>query len=188
VSTRRPEPLDTRVLADYWFGELPESEQDHVEEHLLGCHDCSRVLGELVAIGDGVGRLIHQGALHVVVSPSFLDAASRRGLRVREYRVPPGGGVACTVTAEDDLVITRLQGDFSGVTRLDLVAQTEGQPEERVEDLPVNPSAHELIVVQAMPALRAMGSNVTRMRLVASEPAGDRVLGEYTFAHTPSGA
>src|SRR3990170_2889366 len=61
-SARRPEPLDTRVLTDYWFGDLPESEQDHVEEHLLECHDCSRALSELVAIGDGVRRLTHQGA------------------------------------------------------------------------------------------------------------------------------
>jgi hypothetical protein len=186
VSARCPEPLDTRVLVDYWFGELPAPEQDRVEEHLLECPDCSRVSSELVAIGDGVRRLTHQGALHVVVGPSYLDAAWRRGLRVREYRVPPGGRVACTVTAEDDLLVTRLQGDFSGVTRLDLVAQTEGQPEQRVEDLPVNPSALELIVAQAMPALRAMGSNVTRLRLVATEPDGDRLLGEYTFAHTPS--
>jgi len=188
VSARCPGPLGTRVLLDYWLGELPAPEQDHVEEHLLECHDCSQALSELVAIGDGVRRLAHQGALHVVVSPSFLEAAGRRGLRVREYSVPPGGRVACTVTAEDDLLVSRLQGDFSGVTRLDLVAQTEGQPEERVEDLPVNPSAHELIVAQAMPRMRAMGSCVVHLRLVATDPNGDRVLGEYTFAHTPSKA
>ena len=183
MSARCPEPLGTRVLADYWFGDLSEPEQDRVEEHLMGCHDCSRALGELAAIGDGVRQLTPQGAFHVVVGPSFLETASRRGLRVREYAVSPGGRVACTVTAEDDLVISRLRGDFRGVTRLDLVAWTEGEPEQRVEDVPVDPSAPELIVAQSMPALRAMGTCVTRMRLVAD---GDRVLGEYTFAHTPS--
>jgi hypothetical protein len=188
VSARCPEPIGTSVLVDYWFGELSAPEQDRVEEHLMGCSDCGRVLGELAAIGEGVRRLASRGAFHVVVSPSFLEAASRRGLRVREYRVPPGGGVACTVTAEDDLVVSRLQGDFRGVTRLDLVTQTEGQPEERVPDLPVDPSARELIFAQSMPSLRAMGSCVTRMRLVAREPGGDRLLGEYTFAHTPSPA
>jgi hypothetical protein len=186
VSARCPEPLGTRVLADYWLGDLSDLEQDRVEEHLMGCDACGRELEELVGIGEGVRRLTCQGAFQVVVSPSFLDAASRRGLRLREYVVPPGGRVACTVTAEDDLVISRLQGDFSGVTRLDLVARTEGQPERRVENVPVDPSAPELIVAQSMPALRAMGSCVTRMRLVAPGPHGDRVLGEYTFAHTPS--
>lgn len=185
MSARCPEPLGTRVLADYWFGDLPEPEQDRVEEHLMGCGDCGRALGELAAIGDGVRQLTRQGAFLVVVSSSFLVAASRRGLRVREYAVPPGGRVACTVTSEDDLVVSRLQGDFSGVTRLDLVARTEGQQEQRVEDLPVDPSAPELIVAHAMPALRAMGPCVTCLRLVAN---GDRLLGEYTFAHTPSEA
>jgi hypothetical protein len=174
------------VLTDYWFGELPAPEQDEVEEHLLDCHDCSRALSELVAIGDGVRRLTQQGRFQVVVSLSYLETAGRRGLRVREYRVAPGGRVACTVTAEDDLLVSRLQGDFSGVTRLDLVWQTEGQPEHRVEDVPVNPSAHEVIVAQSMPALRALGPNVIRLRLVSPDPAGDRLLGEYTFAHTPS--
>jgi hypothetical protein len=187
VSARCPEPLGTRVLADYWFGDLALPEQDRVEEHLMACDDCSRGLGELVGIGEGVRRLARQGAFQVVVSPSFLETASRRGLRVREYRVPPGGGVACTVTAEDDLVVSRLQGDFRGVTRVDLVTRTEGRPEQRVEDLPVDPSAPELIVVQSMPALRAMGPCVTRLRLVAPGPGGDRLVGEYTFAHTPSG-
>ena len=187
MSARCPEPLGTSVLVDYWFGELPAPEQDRVEEHLMGCSDCSGALRELVAIGEGVRRLTSRGAFHVVVSPSFLEAASRRGLRLREYSVPAGGGVACTVTAEDDLVVSRLQGDFSGVTRLDLVARIEGQPDERIEDLPVDPSAHELIVAQSMPALRAMGACVTRLRLVVPETGGDRLLGEYTFAHTPSG-
>jgi hypothetical protein len=187
VSARCPEPIATSVLVDYWFGDLSAAEQDRVEEHLMACSDCGRALRERVAIGEGVRRLASRGAFHVVVSPSFLEAASNRGLRIREYRVPPGGGVACTVTPEDDLVVSRLQGDFSGVTRLDLVSQTEGQAEQRVEDLPVDPSAPELIVAQSMPALRAMGTCVTRLRLVVPGPGGDRLLGEYTFAHTPSG-
>jgi hypothetical protein len=186
VSARCPERIGTSVLVDYWFGDLSVPEQDRVEEHLMACSDCGRVLGELVAVGEGVRRLASRGAFHVVVSPSFLDAASSRGLRIREYRVSPGGGVACTVTAEDDLVVSRLGGDFTGIARVDLVAQTEGRPEERVLDLPVDPSAHELIVAHSMPVLRAMGTCVTRLRLVVPEPGGDRLLGEYTFNHTPS--
>ena len=127
-----------------------------------------------------------EGAFGVVVSPSFLETASRQGLRVREYRVPAGGRVACTVTTEDDLLVGRLQGDFRDVSRLDLVVQVEDGPEHRIEDLPISPSSPEVILAQAMPALRALGSSTIRMRLLASEPEGDRVVGEYTFAHTPS--
>jgi len=184
MSGRCPEPLELAVVADYWFGELPEPDRDRVEEHLLDCAACSARLRDLVAMEDGVRRLAHQGAFHVVVSPSFLETASRRGLRVREYHVPPGGRVARTVTAEDDLMVARLQGDFSGVSRLDLVAQVEDQPEQRIEDLPVAPSSQEVILAQAMPAVRALGSCVTRLRLLARERDGDRLVGEYTFDHT----
>jgi len=174
------------MLVDYWFGDLDGPDLDRVEEHLLECDACGSVLRSLMATGDGVRRLAREGAFGVVVSPSFLESASRQGLRVREYRVPAGGRVACTVTAEDDLLVGRLQGDFRGVSRLDLVVQVEDGPERRVFDLPVSASSPELIVAQAMPALRALPSSTMRMRLLAREGEVDRLVGEYTFAHTAS--
>lgn len=179
-------PLDLATLVDYWFGDLDGPELDRVEEHLLECDACGSVLRSLMAVGDGVRRLAREGAFGVVVSPSFLETASRQGLRVREYRVPAGGRVDCTVTADDDLLIGRLQGDFRGVSRLDLVVQYEDGREHRVVDLPVSPTSPELIVAQAMPAVRALPSSTTRMRLLAREGEDDRLVGEYTFAHTPS--
>jgi len=181
------EPLDLATLVDYWFGDLDGPDLDRVEEHLLECDVCGSVLRSLVATGDGVRRLAREGAFGVVVSPSFLETASRQGLRVREYRVPAGGRVACTVTAEDDLLVSYLEGDFRGVSRLDLVVQFEDGREHRVFDLPISPSSPELIVAQAMPALRALPSATMRMRLLAREGEGDRLVGEYTFAHTASG-
>lgn len=180
------EPLDLATLVDYWFGDLEGPDLDGVEGHLLECDACGSVLRSLVATGDGVRRLAREGAFGVVVSPSFLETASRQGLRVREYRVPAGGRVDCTVTAEDDLLVGRLQGDFRGVSRLDLVIQAADGSEHRVFDLPVSPSSTELIVAQAMPAVRAMPSSTMRMRLLAREGEGDRLVGEYTFAHTAS--
>jgi hypothetical protein len=181
------EPLAFATLVDYWFGDLAGPEEERVEEHLLECDACAGGLRELIATGDGVRRLAHQGAFTMIVSPSFLEAASRQGLRVREYIVPSGGRVACTVTADDDLMVGRLKGDFRGVSRLDLMVRVEDGPEHRIEDLPVAPSSGEVIVAQAMPAMRMMPSCVMRMRLVAPEPGGERLVGEYTFAHTASG-
>jgi hypothetical protein len=179
--------LDLATLVDYWFGDLEGPDLDRVEEHVLECDACGSVLRSLVATGDGVRRLAREGAFGVVVSPSFLETASRQGLRVREYRVPAGGRVACTVTADDDLLVSHLEGDFRGVSRLDLVVQVEDGPEHRVLDLPASPSSPEVIVAQAMPALRAMPSSTMRMRLLARDGKGDRLVGEYTFAHTASG-
>jgi Putative zinc-finger len=188
MSARCPAPLDLAVLVDYWFDELPSGDQDRIEQHLFECGWCADLLGSLVALGDGVRQLASEGAFRVVVSPSFVETASRRGLRVREYSVAPGGSVACTVTAEDDLVIARLRGEFRGISRLDVVTVTENQPEHRIEDVPFAAGSSELIVAEHTEALRAQPTSIMRLRLVAAEPTGDRLVGEYTFNHTHSGS
>jgi hypothetical protein len=179
-------PLELATLVDYWFEDAAPPEQERVEEHLMECEGCSGRLRALVALGEGVRRAAHQGRVHVVVTPAYLETAAREGLRTREYRVSPGGSVVCTVTPEDDLLITRLTVDLTGVSRLDLVTMWEGRHDERLLDVPVSPDARELLVAQPMPAIRALGPTVLRMRLLAQEEGGERLLGEYTFAHTPT--
>ena len=178
-------PLELATLVDYWLDD-PLPGQEEVEEHLMECAHCSARLRALVAMGDGVRRAARSGALQLVVTPAFLETASREGLHTREYRAFPGGRVDCTVAPEDDLLVARLQADFRGVSRLDVVSGAEGGPEGRLEDVPVDPGASELIVAQAMPALRALGPAVIRYRLLAREESGERLLGEYAFAHTPT--
>jgi hypothetical protein len=184
MSVRCGRPLGLAALLDYWLDREPPD--DAVEEHLLACDSCSGRLQELVSLGDGVRRLAREGVVAMVVTPSFLARAAQEGLQTREYRVPPGGRVDCTVTREDDLLVGRLQGDFRGMTRLDVVAATEGGTELRIEDVPIGPEATELIVAQAMPAMRLLGRSRHRYRLLAHDPGGDRLIGEYTFDHTPS--
>ena len=184
MSVRCDRPLDVAMLLDYWLDR--ETPDDAIEEHLLACDSCSRRLRELAALGDGVRRLASEGAVAMVVTPSFLARAAQQGLRTREYRVPPGGRVDCTVTREDDLLVGRLQGDFRGIARLDVIAEGDGGAEHRIEDVPIGPEATELIVAQAMPAMRRLGVARRRFRLMAREPAGERLIGEYTFDHTPT--
>lgn len=182
----RPFPLP--VLESYWFGELPAPEAEQVEEHLFACDGCGDLLRALRSLGDGVRRLAHRGAVQVVVTPSFLDAASRAGLAIREYSLAAGDRVACTVAPQDDLLVGRMLADFSGVSRVDLLLETAGQPGQRIEDVPVSPEARELILLQSMPVARALGRVELRVRLVAREGARGRVLGDYTFDHTPTPA
>ena len=73
-----------------------------------------------------------------------------------------------------------------GLSHVDLVMRVDDGPEHRVEDLPVASSSPEVIVAQAMPAMRALKTADIRVRLLGRGPEGERVLGEYTFAHTPS--
>jgi hypothetical protein len=186
VSGACARPLELATLVDYWFEDAEPAEQERVEQHLMECEGCSARLRGLLALGEGVRRAARDGAVQVVVTPAFVEAATREGLRTREYRVPPGGRVACTVTPEDDLLLARLEADFTGVSRLDVVTSWEGGLEQRLEDVPVGPDARELILAQPMPAMRALGDVVLRMRLVAREERGERLLGEYTFAHSPT--
>lgn len=179
-------PLELAELVDYWFGDEDPDRREAVEEHLMGCDACGHRLRGVLELGEGVRRLARAGTFEVVVTPAFLERAAAQGLRTREYRVPPGGRVACTVTPEDDLLVSRLQGDFRGVTRLDVVTRMEGQPDRYSEDVPFRADASELILAQAMPALRALGRSLLRVSLVSRDVAGERLLGEYDFDHTPT--
>jgi hypothetical protein len=177
--------LSAEALDDYWFGDLPETEADTAEGHLLECAGCSARLEELLRLRAGVREIVRTGRVPVVVGASFLDAAGREGLRIREYAVGPGERVACTVTADDDLVVSRLRADLRGARRVDMVAEPEGGGVLRADDVPFDAASGEVIVAQSVPALRALPTCITRMRLMASDASGgQRLLGEYTFAHT----
>lgn len=174
------------MLADYWSGDLPAPDAERFEEHLFECRDCEGRLRDLVDLGDAVRRLAHEGAVQVIVTPSFLEKATREGLRIREYAVSPRDRVSCTVTAQDDLLISRMRADFTGVSNLDVRLRVEGQPDVWIKDVPVSPDARELIMAQAMPVVRALGRIVLHFSLVAREGQSERVLGDYTFDHTPT--
>ncbi|HXG15538.1 MAG TPA: zf-HC2 domain-containing protein [Calidithermus sp.] len=179
-------PLGLRVLLEYWLGELPAEEQDRIEEHLLDCGACSDEARDLVAVAAGVHRLVTSGRVRVVVTGTFLGRLAADGLRVREYRVAPSGTVRCTVAPGDDVLATRLVADLHGVERLDVVGcDAEGRERGRLTDVPVRASAGEVVLLEAIDRIRAMPAGVERVQLVASGPAGERVLGEYTFVHTP---
>jgi hypothetical protein len=179
-------PIDLAALESYWLEDGDGADVDAIEEHLLACETCSGRLRGLVALGDGVRRLAREGAVAMIVTPSYLAQATQEGLRTREYRVVPGDRVDCTVMPDDDLLVSRLAGDFKGVSRLDLVTEQAGLPTRRIEDVPVSPEASELIVAQAMPQMRTLQHARLRMRLVSQEAGGERLIGEYTFDHSPT--
>ena len=124
----------------------------------------------------------------MVVSDVFLKRATEAGLRVREYAPPPGGGVQCTVTAEDDILVGRLAANLSGVKRVDLcICDERGVERLRLPDIPVNPGAVSVAYQESITFAKAAPTSKAIMRLVAfDETGGERLLGEYTFNHTRS--
>jgi hypothetical protein len=170
------------MLSEYWLDELDAASEARVEEHLLGCDACSRELEELAALATGIRQLVRQGAVHTVVSNAFVRRLAAQGLRVREYNVPHNGSVNCTVAPEDDVVVAHLQAPLQGIERLDLV---EGEAQERLYDIPFNVEHDEVVVTPRVEELRKLPASTHRMRLVAVDASGERVIGEYTFNHTP---
>src|SRR6185295_683370 len=181
-------PIEAAVLADYWLAALAKAEEEAVEEHLLDCDRCGERLREVIALAEGLRNLAREGSLRMIVSDAFLGRAAEEGLRIREYAPPPGGGVQCTVTAEDDILIGRLAADLSGAKRVDLcICDERGVEQQRLPDIPVHSGASSIAFQESITFAKALPTNRMIARLVAVDEAGrEGLLGEYTFNHTRS--
>lgn len=181
-------PIDAAVLADYWLSVLADSEEEAVELHLLDCDQCGTRLREIIALAEGIRKIAREGSLRMVVSDTFLQHAAAEGLRVREYAPPPGGGVECTVTAEDDILIGRLAANLSGANRVDLcICDERGVEQLRLPDIPIQSGASNVVYQESITFAKAMPSSKMIARLVTFDEAGSEcLLGEYTFNHARS--
>jgi hypothetical protein len=180
--------VDFEALAAWWLGELPAGEAQKVEEHFFACAHCAARLEWLAALPEGVRAALRAGALGMVVSAPFVEAMKRAGLRLREYRLDPGGRVDCTIAADDDAVVSRVRAPLAGVKRLDILEDIdEGRQRLELRDVPFDAVSGEVLFIVPPAALKRMPAHVARMRLVAVDEAGRRTLGDYTFNHTPSG-
>jgi hypothetical protein len=168
------------TLVDYWFGELPEKEAAAFEEHLFGCAECTAKLEALAALGAAVRAAYRDGDVRAVISHALLEAMKKERLRLREYRMGPGGSVNCTIAQTDDFVVSRLEAPLAGVKRVDLVTDAG-----RFEDVPFDAESGEVLMIPAPAVLKQRGAFTLRVRMLAVEHAGERLLGEYSFLHTP---
>lgn len=179
-------PLDPSTLLAYWFGELDADAAARIEQHYLGCGVCSRRLDELAGLAEGIRALTRTSAVSAVVSVDFVRRLRERGLRVREYRVACNGSVNCTVAPDDDFVVAYLDAPLDDVTRLDLIHSDERSGNAvRHADIPFDPDSGTVAVSTRIAGLRELPVSTHGMRLLAVTDAGERVLGDYTFHHTP---
>jgi hypothetical protein len=179
-------PLPLATLIEYWLGELDEAGEGTVEEHLLGCADCTASAGEIAALAGGIRALVSRGLVRAVVTDAFVRRAAEGGLRVREYTVARNGSVNCTIAPEDDLLVAHLEAPLQGLEHVDLVMlDTHGKGLERIHDIPFDPRSASVVVASRTDYVRALSRQTSQMRLVAIDRQGERVIGEYTFNHTP---
>jgi hypothetical protein len=179
-------PTPVATLIGYWLGELEGTHEAELEEHLFGCGTCSARLRQVMQLGEGIQRVTRAGGVHAVVTAKFIRRLQTTGVRVREYRLQPGGSVNCTVAPEDELVIAHLHAPLADVQRLDLVLDdvTSGA-RWRAEDVAFDPTAAEVVMAPNVTELRQLSVTTQRVRLLAVEPGSERVIGEYTFNHSP---
>jgi len=181
-------PIGWETLEAYWLGELAEPAEAPLEEHLFACAHCTGRLERLAAYAKAIRAAVLEGRIALGLTPRFLEQLKEEGLRIREYPLEPGGSVNCTITAEDDAVVSRLSAPLAGVKRLDALHSVEigGRTEsQRVQDLPFDAQAGEVLLAPSAAELRGMPAHTWRVQLLAVDEAGERSLGEYTFRHTP---
>ena len=183
ASCTAPTPAST--LIDYWLGELEGEREKELEEHLFGCEACSARLRDLARLGEGIGHAMRAGHVPAVLTAAFIRRLQASGMRVREYRLQPGGSVNCTVAPDDDLVIAHLHAPLGGVQRLDLLFDdvTSGA-HWRVEDVAFDASAEEVVLLPDVAELRQVTVATQRVQLLAVERTTERVIADYTFNHS----
>jgi hypothetical protein len=187
---RCAQPIEFETLVAYWLGELPAAAEAATEEHYFGCAYCARRLERLAAMGGAIRAAVREGRVWGFVTPSFVEHMKREGLRLREYRTALGERVDCTIRADEDAVVGRMRVPLAGVKRLDIVRTIEVEGRQvgrwRAEDVPFEPETDEVVTLPSAAALKKMPANTARVQLFAVDEAGERLLGEVTFAHTPS--
>jgi hypothetical protein len=179
-------PLD--VLLQDWLGESDAATGEAVDTHLMACDACGALLDDLLAFGAGVRGAVLAGAVALVTGPAFLGRVAQRGLRVREYRVDRNGSVNCTVAPQDQVLVSRLQAPLGGVQRLDVAIELSIEPGvlHRLEDIPFDPAAGEVLYVPSIAQVRTLPAHSARVTLLARDGEGSREIGHYVFNHTPS--
>jgi hypothetical protein len=171
-------------LLAYWLGEMDDVFQARFEEHLFGCTECSSRIARIVDLTQAIRQEFQEGRLGSVLTVPFVQHLKDAGMRVREYQIQPGGSVNCTVAPEDDLVVSHLEAPLQDVRRLDLIFEGKGW-RQRLQDIAFDPASGEVVFAPSVAELRKLGVTTQRAQLVAVSPEAERVIGNYTFNHSP---
>jgi hypothetical protein len=177
--------IPNAILLDYWASDLPDGdEMNRVEEHLFACGDCSARLHQLAALGAGLTALVRQGRVSGIVSRAILNRLQRDGAHVRMFWLAPGETVPCAVFPGDDVIVTALRADFSGVDTVTLsVTGPDDSPFGRCDDVPVSGPRGEVLWANPAALLRQLPSMRLELTLT-STGAAPTELGRYVLEHS----
>jgi len=172
-------------LADYWASDAPPAEIERIEAHVFECEGCARLLSEAEGLRASIEALAQSGGIQAFVTDAMLNRLARDGVRVRSYAVDPGETIRCAIWSDDEVLVTRLRADFTGVTSVDAELRLEtGEQWSQMTDVPVGEGAKELVM--ALPASVVRNAPSASMRLTLRGSAGsgkEDLLAEYVFDH-----
>lgn len=170
-------------LADYWTADATPSEIERIETHVFACAECAARLAESDLLRRRLGETVRAGAFQAIITDSVLNKLSRDGVRVRSYVVASGEAVQCAVWDDDDLLVARLRGNFTGVTSVNAVMRLEtGEELDRVSDVPVREGTTELLLALSAEGVRR-GPDAPMRLTLTREGGGHDIVGEYVFDH-----
>ena len=72
-----------------------------------------------------------------------------------------------------------------GLGRYPVASYSSMDAPEIYRDIPFDAASGEVVLAPKIARIRAMPSHQHRVRLVAVDANGERVIGDYTFIHTP---
>jgi hypothetical protein len=171
-------------LIDYWVGDLDEAAAERVEAHVFECRECAEHLGDIERLATAVGETVRGARIHSIVTEGILNRCARDGLRMRTFAPDAGEFIPCAIWPEDDLIVTRLKGDFTGYERLTVVLKaTEGPELSRDEDIPVAAGAREIITVASAAQLRKLPAIRLQILVSGTRNGVQQTIGEYGLEH-----
>lgn len=186
MTTLQTSCLSFGELADYWISETAAAESERIEAHVFECERCARGLAEAEQLRAAISDLIRSGRVQVVVTDEVLNRLSRDGVRVRSYSLGPGESVRCAVWADDDLLVTRLRGNFDGISSVDAeMRMPTGEQWQRITDMPVREGSAEILLALPASEVRRAPDGPIRLTLrrAMAGSSDEQVIGEYVFHH-----
>jgi anti-sigma factor RsiW len=180
-------PISDETLLDYWAGDLADDDgMNEVEEHLFACGSCSARLEQFAALGSGLATLARQGRISGIVSRALVNRLQRDGVHVRAFSLVPGEVVPCAVFPGDDLIVTSLRADLSGVEAVTLSITGPGSaPFSRYENVPVSAPFGELLWATPAAFVQQMPSVRLELTLTSAGSASTE-LAKYVLEHSAS--
>ena len=172
-------PIEWSVLVDYWANDLVLEEQDALEEHLLGCAECSRLSERVAAVTESI-----RGLIPPLISQQTLTQLRARGLRVVENPMLPGERRAVVFPREADILLHRLGGlrlkDAARV-RFTMRVESSGEVLNETQDVPFERERGEVLIACQKHFATMPADTVAEVRVV--DPAGVEHLVMYTILH-----